>query len=181
MEAQMKHSLFLLAILFCTLAFGSPEAPSGPAVGTIAPDFKVHNLVTGEDVTLTSQHGKVVILTFWASWCGPCKRELPILENAQRAVGKDRLVVFAVSHKDKPEALAAIKKPASNWQINVMTDRNEHVARLYAVSAIPHLFMIGRDGKVVANHLGYGDRTIDELIADINSALAAPQSREHDT
>jgi thiol-disulfide isomerase/thioredoxin len=144
----------------------------------MAPDFKVHNLVTGEDITLSSQHGKVVILTFWASWCAPCKRELPILENAQRAVGKNKLVVFAVSHRDKPEALAAIKRPAANWQINVMTDRNDRVARLYSVSAIPHLFMIGRDGKVLANHLGYGDRTINELIADINRALAAPLPKD---
>jgi thiol-disulfide isomerase/thioredoxin len=170
----MKHNLFLLGLLFGAYACSATEAPSGPAVGTIAPDFKVHNLVTGEDVTLNSQHGKVVILTFWASWCPPCKRELPILENAQRAVGKDKLVVFAVSHRDKPEALAAIKKVASNWQINVMTDSYDRVARLYAVSTIPHLFMIGRGGKVVANHVGYGDRTLDELVADINRALAAP-------
>jgi hypothetical protein len=54
-----------------------------------------------------------------------------------------------------------------------MQDRNEHVARLYSISKIPHLFMIGRDGKIVANHLGYGDRTLDELLADINHALAA--------
>jgi thiol-disulfide isomerase/thioredoxin len=178
MEAPMKHNLFLLGLLFGTYAFSATEVPSGPAVGAIAPDFKVRNLVTGEDITLSSQHGKVVILTFWASWCGPCKRELPILENAQRAVGKDRLIVFAVSHRDKPEALAAIKKPAANWQINIMTDRNDHVASLYSVAAIPHLFMIGRDGKVVANHLGYGDRTLDELVADINRALAAPLSQD---
>jgi thiol-disulfide isomerase/thioredoxin len=170
----MKRLFCLLGLIFSAYAVSATEVPTGPAVGTIAPDFKVHNLVTGEDVTLSSQHGKVVILTFWASWCPPCKRELPILENAQRAVGKDKLVVFAVSHRDKPEALAAIKKPAANWQINVMTDRNDHVASLYSVSNIPHLFMIGRDGKVVANHLGYGDRTIDELVADINRALAAP-------
>ena len=170
----MKLCFSLLWILCCANAVSATEVPSGPAVGTLAPDFKVRNLVTGEDVTLSSQTGKVVILTFWALWCPPCMRELPILENAQRVVGKDRLVVFAVSYKDKPEVLAAIKKLASSWHINVMTDRNEHVARLYAVSAIPHLFMIGRDGKVVANHLGYGDRTIDELVADINGALAAP-------
>jgi hypothetical protein len=82
--------------------------------------------------------------------------------------------VFAACHNDKPVAIAAIKRAAANWQINVMTDRNDHVARRYAVSGIPHLFMIGRDGKVVANHLGYGDRTTDELIADINRALAEP-------
>jgi thiol-disulfide isomerase/thioredoxin len=177
----MKLSISLFWILFCTCAVSATEVPSGPAVGSIAPDFKVRNLVTGEDVTLSSQRGKVVILTFWASWCPPCKRELPILEGAQRAVGKDKLVVFAVSHRDKPEALAAIKKPAANWQINLMTDRNERVADLYTVTKIPHLFMIGRDGKVVANHLGYGDRTLDELVADINRALAAPQSSEHET
>jgi hypothetical protein len=62
-----------------------------------------------------------------------------------------------------------------------MTDPNTRVASLYSVSKIPHLFMIGREGKVVANHLGYGDRTLDELLADIKSALAEPQSREHET
>jgi peroxiredoxin len=169
----MKHYFSLLCILFCTSAVGAAEAPSGPAVGTIAPDFKVRNLVTGEDATLSSQQGKVVILTFWASWCPPCKRELPILESAQRVLGKDKLVVFAVSHKDKPEALTAIRRSAGNWQINVMTDHNNRVASLYSVTKIPHLFMIGRDGKIVANHLGYGDRTLKELIADINHALAA--------
>jgi thiol-disulfide isomerase/thioredoxin len=175
----MKHYLYLLGILFCAYV-SATELPSGPAIGTIAPDFKVRNLVTGEDVTLSSQHGKVVIVTFWASWCGPCKRELPILEKAQRVVGKDNLVVFAVNHGDAPEALAAIKKPAANWQINIMKDRNEHVASLYSVKSIPHLFMIGRDGKIVANHLGYGDSTLEELVADINRALAAPQSLEHE-
>lgn len=170
----MKHCCYLLGILLCANAFSATEAPSGPAVGSIAPDFKVHNLVTGEDVTLSSQRGKVVILTFWASWCPPCKRELPILEGAQRAVGKDRLVVFALSYRDAEAPLAAIKKAAANWQINIMTDRSTRVARVYSVTRIPHLFMIGRDGKVVANHLGYGDRTLDELLADINRALAAP-------
>jgi thiol-disulfide isomerase/thioredoxin len=162
---------FAVLLLFCAHTARS-ASPTGPSVGSIAPDFKVRNLVTGEEVTLSSQQGKVVILTFWASWCGPCKRELPVLENAQRVVGKDKLVVFAVSYRDTPAAIAAIKKPASNWQINVMTDRNARVANLYSVSGIPHLFMIGRDGKVVANHLGYGDRTINELVADINQALA---------
>ena len=57
----MKHYLCLLGILLCSSATGATEVPSGPAVGTVAPDFKVHNLVTGEDVTLTSQHGKVVM------------------------------------------------------------------------------------------------------------------------
>jgi peroxiredoxin len=166
----MKHYFCLVGMLFCSYALCA-ETP-GPAVGSVAPDFKAHNLVTGQDVTLSSQRGKVVILTFWASWCAPCKRELSILEDAQRLVGNDRLFVFAVSYRDTQAALAAIKGPAASWQINVMTDHNDHVANLYSVSTIPHLFMIGRDGKVVANHLGYGDRTVYDLITDIGRALA---------
>ncbi len=172
----MKYSLGLSLILFSASSMAAPL--TGPAVGTIAPDIRVRNLVTWQDVTLSSQRGKVVILTFWASWCGPCKRELPILEGAQRAIGKDKLVVFAVNYRDKPEAQAAIKKIAYNWQINVMTDPGDRAARQYSISSIPHLFMIGRDGKIVANHLGYGERTLEELLADINQALAEANPSE---
>jgi thiol-disulfide isomerase/thioredoxin len=95
----MKRYFYLLGILFCASAFSASEAPSGPAVGSIAPDFTVHNLVTGEDVTLSSQQGKVVILTFWASWCPPCKREIPILEGARRARRE------ALFHHEDPSSL----------------------------------------------------------------------------
>jgi hypothetical protein len=63
----MKHYLCFLGILFCSYACSATEVPSGPAIGTIAPDFKVRNRVTGEDVTLSSQRGKVVIVTLCAS------------------------------------------------------------------------------------------------------------------
>jgi thiol-disulfide isomerase/thioredoxin len=171
-RAVSISSAALVVILLCAHAMSASAGTSGPAVGTVAPDFKVRNIVTGEEVSLSSQRGKIVIVTFWASWCTPCKRELPILEGAQRAVGKDKLVVLAVSYRDTEAALDAIRRPAAAWQINLMRDRNGRVAGLYSVSTIPHLFMIGRDGKVVANHVGYGDRTLNELVADINHALA---------
>jgi thiol-disulfide isomerase/thioredoxin len=120
---------------------------------------------------LNSQRGKVVILTFWASWCPPCRRELPILEKAQILVGKDNLTVFAVSHRERPGAMNEIKKIAAAWHINVIYDPIGSIASHYAVSKIPHLFIIGRDGRVMANHLGYGDRTLQELVDDINRAL----------
>jgi thiol-disulfide isomerase/thioredoxin len=167
----MKRYLRVAGLLWCSVA-ASAELPPGPAVGTVAPDFTVRNLVTGEWVALSSQRGKVVILTFWASWCAPCKRELPLLETAQQLVGNDRLVVFAVNYRDSDAALATIKGLAASWPISVMTDQNGRVAHLYSVSSIPHLFMIGRDGKIVANHLGYGDRTLYDVITDIGRALA---------
>jgi thiol-disulfide isomerase/thioredoxin len=175
----MKHQIFSLLACFACLSTTPSRAaqPSGPAVGSIAPDFKAHNAVTGQTTPLSSQRGKVVILTFWASWCAPCRREVPILENAQRFVGKDHLTVFAVSFKETARA-AALKKVVAEWQINVIEDYNGWIASRYSITSIPHLFIIGRDGRVLANHVGYGDRTVDDLVADINHALAEPPAEQ---
>ena len=78
----MPRLLFVLtSFLFLPIAVIASSGSSGRAVGTIAPDFSARNLLTGEKIPLSKQRGKVVILTFWASWCGPCRRELPILEQ----------------------------------------------------------------------------------------------------
>jgi thiol-disulfide isomerase/thioredoxin len=166
--------IFLVASLSClsSAAVATPKS-AGPAIGSLAPDFKARNAITGADTTLSSQRGKLVILTFWASWCGPCRRELPILENAQKLVGKDRLTVFAVSFKENPEAAKAIKTFA-RWQITFIEDHNDWIAGRYAISSIPHLYFIDRNGKILTTHVGYGDRSIDDLVSDINQALSAP-------
>jgi thiol-disulfide isomerase/thioredoxin len=152
---------------------------TGPAVGSVAPDFKARNLLTGEVTPLSSLRGKVVIVTFWASWCAPCRRELPNLEKAQRFLGKDKLTVFAVSFKNS-EAAKGIKRLAAEWQINMVDDYNGAIAGRYSISAIPHLFIIGRDGKVLANHVGYGDRSLQELVDDINHAFAEAAAAERE-
>jgi thiol-disulfide isomerase/thioredoxin len=173
--------LLLLASLSClSTATGATKESTGPAVGSMAPDFKAHNLLTGERTTLSSQRGKVVILTFWASWCAPCRRELPNLEKAQEILGKDKLTVFAMSFNDTA-AERGIKKLASEWQINMIEDRDGRIAGHYSISSIPHLFIIGRDGKVLANHTGYGDRSLQELVDDINGAFREPAPVEQGT
>jgi thiol-disulfide isomerase/thioredoxin len=169
--------IFLLLLSCLSTAMGANRESTGPVVGSMAPDFKAHNLLTGEKTPLSSQRGKVVILTFWASWCPPCRRELPNLEKAQRILGKDKLTVFAVSFNDSA-AESGIKKLASEWQINMIEDFHGWIASRYSISSIPHLFIIGRDGKVLANHIGYGDRSLQELVDDINHAFAEPPPSE---
>jgi thiol-disulfide isomerase/thioredoxin len=172
-----EHLVIAVSLLCLSFAATVTAGSTGPAIGSIAPDFKAHNLVTRESTLLSSQRGKVVILTFWASWCAPCRREIPILEKAQQLVGKDKLTVFAVSFNDTAAA-GAILRLAREWQINVIEDWHDWIANHYAITSIPHLFIIGRDGKILANHLGYGDRSLHELVDDINHALAEPTSVE---
>jgi hypothetical protein len=79
--------------------------------------------------------------------------------------------VFAVDYRDASDAGAQLRRAVKTWQVTFIEDRSGVIARKYNVSSIPHLFMIDRDGQIVANHLGYGDRSVEELVNDINGAL----------
>ncbi len=162
----------LLTTLLASLSWASGS--TSPAVGTAAPDFTAHSYVTGDKTRLSDQHGKVVILTFWATWCAPCRKELPNLEGIQEHVGKDQLVVLAVNFRDSDEVLRYLKKDAkqAEWKITLLEDSSGYIANKYAISSIPHLFLIGRDGNILATHSGFGDGSIDEMLPEINAALA---------
>lgn len=147
---------------------------NSPAVGSAAPDFTAYNYVTGEKTRLSDQHGKVVILTFWATWCAPCREELPHLEGIQEHVGKDQLVVLAVNYRDSDETISYLKKNAKKaaWKISMLLDPNGGIAVRYGIDSIPHLFLIGRDGSIAAAHSGFGDGSLDTMLPEINAALA---------
>ena len=176
----VRRQLLMAAIWAFLCAFPVQAARTSPAVGTVPPDFKARNAVTGEELRLSAQGGKVVVLTFWATWCGPCRKELPVLESLQRHVGKDRLSVFAVAFRESPEGFRALKKAAGAWQLALIEDSNGSIAAKYVINAIPHMFIIGRDGRILAEHTGYGESSIDQIVADINAAFqpaSAPQAQ----
>jgi hypothetical protein len=83
-----------------------------------------------------------------------------------------------VSYRERAEAAQEIQKLASAWQINMVVDSFGSIASHYAISSIPHLFIISRDRTVLANHIGYANRTLKELVDDINHALAGASPAE---
>ncbi|MGB9330730.1 MAG: TlpA disulfide reductase family protein [Steroidobacteraceae bacterium] len=97
--------------------------------GESAPDFTTRKLLTRDAVTLSGQQGKLVFLTFWASWCPPCRKELPILENVQRTLGTERAMVYAVSFKETDET--AVRRWARDGalQLTLLEDNSGQVAR----------------------------------------------------
>jgi len=176
----MWRQLFTAAILLSFWVLPAQAGRESPAVGTVPPDFKAKDVLSGEKLQLSAQQGKIVVLTFWATWCGPCRKELPILENLQRAVSKDRLEVFAVTFHESPQNFGALKKLATTygWQLALIEDDSATIASRYGIKAIPHLFIIGRDGRILAEHTGYGEGSIDALVAEINRALRPEGSPE---
>jgi thiol-disulfide isomerase/thioredoxin len=168
----------LIVLLACggALAAGAAAAADHPtlAIGTPAPDFSSRDAVTHQPVSLSAQQGKVVVLTFWATWCAPCRKELPVLEGLQRKLGKDRLVVYAVPWHEPEQTYGSLVKAARAWQITLVDDKWGGIAAHYGIRAIPHLFLVGRDGRISAEHTGYGEGSVEQLVADVNEALRPP-------
>src|SRR3954462_11248941 len=105
----MKMSVWTTTALLGLLFALAGPAHAGIGIGDTPPDHlgKSHQ---GDDVRVTAFHGKVVVVTFWASWCGYCRKELPVLAGLQDAAGKARLEVVAVNYQDDRDAYLAIAR-----------------------------------------------------------------------
>ncbi len=153
------------------------EAPEMPElsvkVGDMAPDFKLADL-DGKEVTLASLKGKVVLLDFWATWCGPCKAAMPTIQKLHdeyKAQGKDVVILGVNTWEQKPEAAKEYmtKKKFSYGCLM----KGDELAAAYGVKGIPTLVIIGKDGKVTAVEVGLSDATGGGLRKAIDAALAA--------
>ncbi|MFM1571556.1 MAG: TlpA family protein disulfide reductase [Porticoccaceae bacterium] len=139
-------------------------------VGDIPPDYLGLDS-SAEKVLLSDNKGKIVVVTFWATWCPPCLKELPVLERLQRRLGPDLIRVIAVNHRESKKKFRLIKKAFNGSPITLTYDRGNRISKKYGVEAIPHLIIIGKDGKISYQARGYGESSIDMLVEKINQHL----------
>jgi thiol-disulfide isomerase/thioredoxin len=145
------------------------ETPGGPAMLACPADAKRANLdftmkdASGQDVSLSRYKGKVIVLDFWATWCGPCKVEIPHFVEFQDKYGKDGLQIVGISVDDPLEKLAPYAREMQmNYTVLQGLGHDDVQDAFGPILGIPVTHMISRDGKICATHTGLTGKDVFE-------------------
>jgi peroxiredoxin len=155
-----------LCLLLVSLIIGW-QANLAWAVGLdqAAPDFTLRSL-SGENLRLQEYRGKVVLINFWASWCGPCRQEMPILDRIHKRYEPAGFTVLGVNVEGE---LDKARKIADRLDVSfpLLFDAGQQVSEDYALKSMPYTVLVDRDGQIRFIHHGYkpGDENkyIDRL------------------
>jgi len=142
--------LLLVASLFPLTAWGA-----GGAVPKTAPDFTLKTL-DGKSVSLSDYRGKVVFLNFWASWCPPCRQEMPSMERLNEVFGKKDFVILAVNVEKGPDTVRAFLKDYP-YTFAVLLDPEATAQEVFGVYRFPESFLIDKSGRIVHKFVGAQD------------------------
>jgi peroxiredoxin len=140
-----------------------------PLVNKPAPSFDLET-VDGAKFNLAAQKGKVVVLDFWATWCGPCTMALPIITEVTSSL-KDKDVVFlAVNIQETPAQIKEFLEK-KNLKVSVGLDSEGKVAEMYQVRGIPQTVIVGKDGNVAEVHIGFSPDLKESFTKELNDIL----------
>ena len=144
-------------------------SPSRISNGSMATDFTLSNL-EGKAVSLKSMRGRVVLINFWATWCGPCRVEMPHLEKLYQEYGKTDVRFLAIS-AEEPEVIRQFLATKQYGFGSLVDDKGE-VSRLYGVNGIPHTLLLDRSGRVIEQLSG--SQKESDFRTAILKALSSP-------
>ena len=161
----MKNRIAALVAAALVVALpATGAAPSGPA-----PPFTLTSR-DGSQLSLSQYKGQVVMLNFWASWCGPCKTEMPLLENIYKKYNRMGFTLIGVNvEPDSKDADAWLKQTPVSFP--VIYDKDSKVSKLYDVSGMPSTVIIDRKGNIRLLHRGYKPGDENEYQDSIRSLI----------
>lgn len=149
MDIKLKTGLVMI-IFILSLVTGCHL--SGATVGKIAPDFTLTDL-DGDTVNLSDLRGIPVMLNFWATWCGPCRNEMPYIQEIYEQWQDRGLVIFAINQgEDFPKVYQFMQ--SNNLSFPVLLDTNGNVSSKYEIRGIPTTFFIDEDGIIQWRRIG---------------------------
>ena len=166
---RSNRRLVLAAVLAGAVLLALPFAARGAAAPrATAPDFTLRQ-VEGPNLRLAEQRGNVVLVNFWATWCGPCRVEMPHLNRLYAKYRGAGFVLLGVNIDDDPAAAKALAAKVG-LKFPVLLDTDKKVVGAYDLNAMPATVLIDRDGRVRYLHRGYKDgyeNTYDQQIREL--------------
>lgn len=140
--------------------------PGDPAPGLVLP-----SLDGGQEVKLSTLGGKIIYVDFWASWCQPCRRSLPLYETLQERLGTDQFLILAVNlDEDRKDAEAFLKRHPVTYP--VLMDPTGDSASDWAVPAMPSSYLVDSNGRLAHIYVGFEPSHIGIIEHDIKTLLA---------
>lgn len=170
--------LFIALIILGLSGFGAIAVAQGPIilgpvpksspkhtmnllpVGETAPDWQLTD-AEGKVHSLSEYRGRVVVLDFWATWCGPCKEVMPRMQKLYEKFKDQGVVVFGVNSWEKKDPIELMKQKRYSYGLLL---KGEEIAEAYKVTTLPAVYMIGTDGRIIYCHEGVDDKNLASLI-----------------
>ena len=152
------------AIMLCDCTRPPSESGTTAQIGRAAPDFKLSDL-SGQEISLTQFRGKIVLLDFWATWCGPCRMTMPLLENLQKEYSG--VMVQLAVNLEEPKDLVQDYVKSQGIRAQVLLDEQGSVAQAYGAEAIPRQVLIDKKGVVQYIQTGFSPAMSSQLRAEI--------------
>lgn len=158
--------ILLVALLLYFALFSQTQVPqtAGVSVGKSAPNFTLKTL-EGKEISLSDLRGKVVLVNFWATWCPPCREEMPLFEEVYKKYKNRGFEILAISTDTSADA---VKEFVKEFKVSfpVLMDDGK-VSSSYGIQGLPTSFLIDREGKVIKIRLG----KYREVEKDVKEAL----------
>ena len=163
----MKLRSTLIGLVFTV--FAATGLASSGMEGQPAPDFALKSS-TGENMRLSEYRGDVVMINFWATWCGPCRQEMPLLDELYSRYQRVGFNLLGVNiDDDSRRAMKMIEELGVNFP--VLFDSRKEVSKLYEVEAMPVTVLVDREGTVRHVHHGYKPGYEEKYLDEIRSLL----------
>ncbi len=158
----MKNKLTILLMVLIVAAALSGCKPGGSKIGAVAvglpaPDFSLVDMKTGKQLSSSELRGKVIFVHFWATWCQPCREELPLVNAmGNDAASLSNFVMATVLYQDSPENAVAFMKTMS-YSFPVNTDPGGTAAKSFGVTGVPETYIIDKKGVLRRKVIGAAD------------------------
>jgi thiol-disulfide isomerase/thioredoxin len=172
----MAFSLCCVMLSMATPAGWAQDADDTAAhtkVGDKMPSISVPE-TSGAKFSIAGEAGKVVVVNFWATWCGPCMIEMPLIEKTIWEKHKSQnFAMVAVAREQDQETVVAFQKKHPEFTFPMASDPKRSTYSIFADSGIPRTYVVDRHGKIVYQSLGYAPKEVDNIDRAIEQALAA--------